>query len=42
VLRQLADGDEGAAVRALRRLGDDQRAFAGVVRAIVEQTAKGT
>jgi hypothetical protein len=36
-LRQLADGEEVEAVRSLRRLGDDKRPFAGVVRAIVEQ-----
>jgi len=36
-LRRLADGDEERAVRDLKRLGHEKRAFAGVVRAIVEQ-----
>ncbi len=36
-LQQLAEGDEAAAIRTLKRLGDEHRPFAGVARAIVEQ-----
>lgn len=39
-LQQLAEGDEATAIRDLKRLGSEDRPFAGVARAIVEQNVE--
>jgi hypothetical protein len=36
-LNQLAEGDEATAIHSLKRIGNEDRPFAGVARAIVEQ-----